>query len=1116
MKRNLKSIIGLLCLLWVAPLLAGSEKVFCDKPKGIITKTNPISFQSTTPTPAIPSTLTVGDLTSYTYTILNNSPYIIQVEPLITPIEPSPVGDVTIDSVDSTCVSGTTAGFGSCLIIIDIDPSVIGSASYTLSLNYTVGGDQSCFEDISTTISYDAVPQVFAYIVNSTASTVSYCPQGADGQIGLSGCGVAASGVDFSVPVGIAIPSDTFTGDSYAYITNSVGYNNVVQCLLDPGNGPFTSCADSGAGAVFNAPAGITFETISTSLYAYVTNSGSGFVSQCLTSSADGTLSTCVDSVSSFFDNPKGIQHQTFGGSVHYVYIANYLSNNVMQCTINASGLLVNCVDSGVGTTFNSPVQIGFYEATNWYGYVSNFSDNTVSQCSVNASTGQFSSCADSGATGLSSPEGVTFATIDTTDYAYVTNSGDNSMATCTIDPGPGAGEGNLTCSNSSTQFSTEAATLVEQTFAGTDYVYIMDPNNSKISQCKIYSPTGQIYCIDSGMGSSFFTSPTDITFFQNPVTSNIFAYVTDSGANEVWLCNVNQTSGQLTSCSNSGPIGFYNPYDIVIPPFPATYASTDHYYAYITDTNYNTVVVCEVDYQGIITGTNNALCNCRDAYDSIATQPYTAPTALWFEKIDLGGSNVFNLLYVGDPGTNKVYSCPVSLDDTVLSAAGLIIGGCNDPTIPTPYPMGSPAQITFEEVTGGTIYTYVTDQSSTSVVQCTLSQTLGSAGNFVDCTDLTVPNNPLGITFDTVAGTFYAYLSTTPLSDVSMYRCPLDISDGSLGTCVAPYGNPSSVAFETPSGTGFTVGYVAQNGGSGLASCQMSDADGTVLGCIDSGAGFIFSSPVDVVFQTVSSTLFAYVVDEGNDVVYRCQWNSTSGIISTCVASTTTFDTPAGITFDTTGGTLYAYVTDASDNVYQCDVSTTPGPTLGVIGSCVPTGSAFNMPLSIAFNNDYAYVADNAIDMVLLCEVNSSTGILSECVDSGATSLSAPSTIIFQADTEGTPVIHAYITNTDVSDSVTYCDVNPTTGVLSGCIDSGVGAYFDLPYGIVFQYFGMTPYAYVTNSNNTGGGLNHSVSQCTLNTDGTFDSCVDSGANPAFFDTPLGILFFPSLMSPP
>ncbi len=1099
MKRNFTISAGVFLSFLFSGYSLAAETA-CDKPKYNLL-TLPLEFVSTTPTPPIPANLPLGETSTYIYSLVNNSPNIIRVDPSIIPQGGSPSGDVTIDA-SSTCSLSvdTTANGGTCTVVVDIEPTVLGAASYILSAVFEIGGDPSCFVPVTADISYTAIPGAYAYITNGSNDSVTYCVYGIAGA--FSDCADSgATGGTFDAPAGIAIPSTTFTGFSYAYVANA-GDNTVSQCLIDSSTGAFDSCGDSGASTAFDVPTGITFYTVVSALesyvstlYSYIVDNGGANVTQCDVSTVNGALSSCSSATASAFDAPEGIAVEDFGGATDYTYIVNNGAGTVTQCRTNGSGLLVNCFDSGLAPdfTFVDPVDIAFFESTDWYAYVTDSSANIVYQCTVDTASGQLLDCVTSEATGVNLPNGITFATVNSIDYAYVTDFGDNTLSVCTIDPGPGVTDGNLTCGTAdSLRFSTAAVGLTRQVFNSVNYLYVTDQTNSKISQCKMYSPNGQIYCIDAGTGNSFFERPLSLVFNTNPGNATVYAYITDidTSVRDIFRCIPNSTTGQLGSCVNAGPLGFSQPFDLTF----ATAAINSNYYVYISDQDYGTVFQCELDTDGTITGTVGALCNCTDAAQNLVSVPYSQISGVSYQAFTDGP-----FVYVADEVDGQVYRCTV---DAGVSGTGLFTA-CTDSGAGSAFT--APADIAFQAVTG-TTYVYVTAQTASEVNKCTVNTTTGV---FSACTDYVTPEDSLSITFDAASPPLYAYISTVPTTDgFTLNKCSLGAA-GAISSCVTPFGNPTSLAVNNPSvytGTG-SVGYITQLGGSGLAACLLVNADGTVGGCFDSGTGFLFSGPSDVIFGTYSAVTYAYIADADGHI-YKCTWNSTSGVLSACAASSATFTNPDGIAFSEDGTHLYV-TSEGANIVSECSMN-----SVGVIGSCVTTGSIFETPADIVFGDTQAYITDQGNDSVIMCDINSS-GLLTACVDSGATDILTPNGITLYEDTNS--VTHAYITNDTasggVANSVTSCVVDGGTGLLSACTDSGVTDAFDLPYGIAFQAFDGTPFAYVTNSDDAGvDPLSNTVSKCEVDDDGVLSTCVDSGAGDADFDGPQGIAFFPSV----
>jgi DNA-binding beta-propeller fold protein YncE len=144
-------------------------------------------------------------------------------------------------------------------------------------------------------------------------------------------------------------------------------------------------------------------------------------------------------------------------------------------------------------------------------------------------------------------------------------------------------------------------------------------------------------------------------------------------------------------------------------------------------------------------------------------------------------------------------------------------------------------------------------------------------------------------------------------------------------------------------------------------------------------------------------------------------------------------------------------------------------------------------LAISLTKSGQHAYVANQIGNSISLCQVNPATGLLSNCAVTVAMP-GGPEGIGFNS--AGT---YFYSAN-PLNNSVTVCQVNSTTGALSSCVDSG-GTGFNLPDAVAFSPDGSIFYT----SNFGGGG---SVSACLVNpATGLLSSCVNN--NSVTFATP-------------
>lgn len=1030
-------------------------------------KTDPIAFTSI---PTYPANIAIGETIDFDYIVTNNSSRITMS--VTSSLNGTPADQASIVVGADDCSTGDLTPFGdTCHITVEVSPTTTGATSYVLAINYTVSGEPSCFDDVTSPISFNAVPAAnYAYITNQDGNSVTVCDN--TGASGLDNC-IDTAATSLSAPSAIEILPASSAFSSFmsvfniAYITNS-GNNTVTRCSINVADGTFDLCGDSGAGSIFDEPVGLAFDT-SDFLYGYVVETNSADITKCRVGSTDGTFSACVDGVE-ILSIPTGVDIQTFGGT-DYAYIANAASGTITQCTVNSgTGALELCVDSGLGSVFSSPNSIGFFTSADTYAYVADIAEGGsggVWQCDVDTSTGILSNCIFISDAALAGAKGITFAEEDTDNYLYVGGSGTDQTGACVID----FATGNLTsCAAYFLYSSDQVSDMVAQTFNSVDYLYTAEPGTGAMLQCKISDEVGRIYCIEAGTSLPFL-SPVSIIFNVNADT-NTYAYVPDPGSNLVWVCDVNITTGQLSACVDSG--------GVLLASFDMVFTTVNSIpYAYVSDAS-TTVWQCQVASGG-------ALSLCIDAGTPLVTPPYAVPTGLSFQLF--GG---VDYIYVSDSTNNAVYQC--ALDNTT----GLFTA-CPDSGAGAVFDM--PTFTTFQEVTS-VLYAYISNSNTSgglTMGQCTVDT---STGLFSACTTSTLSAAPVGSAFKTVDATLYAYVALESASEGAINRCNV-LSGGGLNQCSTPFGAPSSVEISIiDSGTNQVL-YVTENGGSGVLGCLVDTTNGSIVFCQDAGTGFMFDAPTDITFLSIGGNNFAYISDSTLGTVTQCLQNNATGILSGCTDSGATFSLPVAITFDTLSGPIiYAYVLDLDGNTtQQCVVDN----TTGLFSACIPTATLFEHPLAIAFNGDFAYISDQNLSRILTCQKNSS-GVLILCTDSGAGNVFvAPAGVALFTDIDAD--LNMYVTNLGTN-SVTFCLADAMTGLVNpaSCADSGVGAAFALPAGLKFEPFMGTSYVYVPNIA-TSDPLSNTVSQCTLNADGSFNACSDSGAT--LLDKPFSITFF-------
>jgi hypothetical protein len=274
--------------------------------------------------------------------------------------------------------------------------------------------------------------------------------------------------------------------------------------------------------------------------------------------------------------------------------------------------------------------------------------------------------------------------------------------------------------------------------------------------------------------------------------------------------------------------------------------------------------------------------------------------------------------------------------------------------------------------------YAYVSDASS-NLWHCPMNTTTGGFNGA--CTALT--NSPgftesVGTTFNSFNATTYAYVSD---NSSNLWQCPMNTTTGGFSSACTALTNATSfnvtqsATFNTFAGT--TYAYVSDNS-SNLWQCPMNTATGGFSGaCTALTNATNFRKTQSTTFNTFAGTTYAYVGDNSSNL-WRCPMNTTTGGFSgTCTALTnaTSFNATQSAIFKTFSGTAYAYVNDISSNLWQCPMNTTTG---GFSGACTALTGSFVASVYTTFNTftgtTYAYVSEGTNNL-WRCPMNTTTG---------------------------------------------------------------------------------------------------------------------------------------------
>ena len=289
-------------------------------------------------------------------------------------------------------------------------------------------------------------------------------------------------------------------------------------------------------------------------------------------------------------------------------------------------------------------------------------------------------------------------------------------------------------------------------------FAYVTNYGTPVVDVCSINPDSGPnpgmlTACTSAVTGSTTGTVPTinaqGITFN----TAGTVAYITTyepSPANSVFQCDINQTDGTFTACTQV---------DIVSPSVPNLYyayyglpaINSNSSYAFFVSYYSPEVYACPVS-NGVVSGTCFDSGATGASYYAVAMSLNPANTALYIGNW-LSGSGV-----------------------TVCTGSGKTFNSCQNV-------LGDAGSVTFDTPSGiafdsTNTHLYVADYDGDKIYYCTASQQ--SATQFTSCSVATSSiSNPWAITVN--AARTYAYVADY---SHSVYVCAVSATDGSLSSC--------------------------------------------------------------------------------------------------------------------------------------------------------------------------------------------------------------------------------------------------------------------------------------------------------------------------------------------
>jgi len=175
-----------------------------------------------------------------------------------------------------------------------------------------------------------------------------------------------------------------------------------------------------------------------------------------------------------------------------------------------------------------------------------------------------------------------------------------------------------------------------------------------------------------------------------------------------------------------------------------------------------------------------------------------------------------------------------------------------------------------------------------------------------------------------------------------------------------------------------------------------------------------------------------------GGPKVCKTQTNSTSPDLFLCSEPS-----PAqSLGFSATTPGQFLFVTNqGAGTLSSCQIDSSNR----LLGGCSIVATGFAAPEALAINptGTKMYITNTSTSAMAVCQLDLSTGEVSDCVDAGGTGFNLPSGVAVSPD--GSIL---YVSNGGGINAVTACDIDVVTGGLSGCVQNvvpGVVTAFDL-----------------------------------------------------------------------
>jgi DNA-binding beta-propeller fold protein YncE len=263
---------------------------------------------------------------------------------------------------------------------------------------------------------------------------------------------------------------------------------------------------------------------------------------------------------------------------VPHAYVANLTNNTISLCSIDSSGALGSCSDSGA-VSLNGPGLAQVVQNGSMV-YITNQVGASVSVC-LAASNGTLSSCMDTGNWGAAFAVPAAMLLSPAANFAYVADFGADVVLGCALNPDGTFG----VCQNAGNIGGSFAGPLGLAMNATETVLYVANANNNTVSLCPVNSDGSLATCADAGTGGASLSFPSAVAIND----AGTIAYIVNNGNDSVVMCAIG-VGGSFTTCANAANSpGFQSPRGIAL----------FNGFAYVTNGGNDTVSQCALNPDG-------------------------------------------------------------------------------------------------------------------------------------------------------------------------------------------------------------------------------------------------------------------------------------------------------------------------------------------------------------------------------------------------------------------------------------------------------------------------------------------------------------------------------------